>query len=410
LDGEVRAAKYVGGKGEHVQSGPEHLQDKRAEIRANPPDILLTNYRMLDLLLMRPRDRDLWRHNGPETLRYLVLDELHTYDGAQGSDVACLIRRLRARLGRPAGGEGEGRICCVGTSATIGGGSEESKDELPEFAEKVFGTPFGSDSVVDEARRSIDHVLADERTDAFPATDDPGVFDPSEYTDLEEFAAAQVEAWFGDRIDNDPLAVGRALRENHELKYLLQAADGGPWAWPEFRRRFAHMEPEFADLEEPLQDRVLHSLLTLVSWARRWSEESDEEEPFLRVRVQSWVKELRRLIRKFDDEPCFEWEDQADDEEALWLPMVYCRECGESGFATKLPEGTTRVSDNPRDIGRAYFDQSRYARFVRLGKTATGEFQQYLCTECRHVGMSEECDRCDGRALAVDIWNGSGGE
>ena len=63
---------------------------------------------MLDFLLLRPEDRRLWEDNTPQTLQYLVLDELHTYDGAQGSDVACLIRRLKARLGSP-----EGYVCPV---------------------------------------------------------------------------------------------------------------------------------------------------------------------------------------------------------------------------------------------------------------------------------------------------------
>jgi DEAD/DEAH box helicase domain-containing protein len=66
----------------------------RDTMRSFPPDILLTNYKMLDYLLLRPKDRGLWRGNGSETLRYLVVDELHTFDGAQGADVACLIRRL----------------------------------------------------------------------------------------------------------------------------------------------------------------------------------------------------------------------------------------------------------------------------------------------------------------------------
>ncbi|MDA2914970.1 hypothetical protein MYX77_13645, partial [Acidobacteriia bacterium AH_259_A11_L15] len=108
------AGLYVGGNGQHGAADREHLVDKREVLRDSPPDILLTNYKMLDFLLLRPEDRKLWQHNGPETLRYLVLDELHTYDGAQGSDVACLIRRLKNRLGCAAGS-----ICCVGTSATI---------------------------------------------------------------------------------------------------------------------------------------------------------------------------------------------------------------------------------------------------------------------------------------------------
>lgn len=402
LKDEVRAGIYVGGRGEHPRSGPEHLQDKRAEIRANPPDILLTNYRMLDLLLMRPRDRDLWRHNGAETLQYLVLDELHTYDGAQGSDVACMIRRLKARLGTP-----EGHLCCVGTSATIGGGTDESKRRLREFAGEVFGAEFWRDGVIGETRIGVDDVVVDDDVDVFPPVEEPGLFDPAEYADLEEFAAAQTRAWFGEDAATDPRSVAEQLEKSRALKCLLQAAADGPNEWCELRTRFARLEPEFAALDDSLQDRVLHSLVTLVSWSRRYSPHSDGEEPFLRVRVQSWVKELRRLIRRFGEEPEFEWEDRLDEDSQLWLPMVYCRECGESGYATKTLEGTERVEANPREIGRAFYDKSRYARFVRLGEETDGEFQRYLCPSCGRMDLSEECPGCDGRALAVSVWKGS---
>ena len=88
-------------------------------LRAAPPDILITNYKMLDYLLVRPRDARLWRMNEPGTLRYLVVDELHTFDGAQGADLACLIRRIKERVKTP-----PNHLCCVGTSATLGEGSQ----------------------------------------------------------------------------------------------------------------------------------------------------------------------------------------------------------------------------------------------------------------------------------------------
>ena len=57
---------------------------------------------MLDFLLLRREDRELWASNGPDTMQYVVLDEFHTYDGAQGTDVAMLLRRLGATLGMAA--------------------------------------------------------------------------------------------------------------------------------------------------------------------------------------------------------------------------------------------------------------------------------------------------------------------
>ena len=84
--------------GRNLGMSPTHLIDSQDQLRAFPPDILLTNYKMLDFLLFRSRDSGLWAENTPSTLQYVVLDELHTYDGAQGTDVAMLLRRLGDRL------------------------------------------------------------------------------------------------------------------------------------------------------------------------------------------------------------------------------------------------------------------------------------------------------------------------
>jgi ATP-dependent helicase YprA (DUF1998 family) len=71
----------------------QESDERREEIRAHPPDILLTNYVMLEYILTRLHDRALVR--AAEGLSYLVLDELHTYRGRQGADVALLVRRVR---------------------------------------------------------------------------------------------------------------------------------------------------------------------------------------------------------------------------------------------------------------------------------------------------------------------------
>src|SRR4030095_6787059 len=93
----VKFARYTG----------QEKADEREAIRSNPPDILLTNYMMLELLLTRREDRALVK--AAQDLRYLVFDELHTYRGRQGADVALLIRRCRLAFG------GHDFIC-VGTS------------------------------------------------------------------------------------------------------------------------------------------------------------------------------------------------------------------------------------------------------------------------------------------------------
>jgi len=101
----------------------------RAAIRSDPPDILLTNYKQLDFLLVRPEDRVLFT----QALRFLVLDELHSYRGALATEIACLIRRLRAHAERS-----PGDVIAIGTSATVASGAGGVK-ALAEFATALFG-------------------------------------------------------------------------------------------------------------------------------------------------------------------------------------------------------------------------------------------------------------------------------
>ena len=143
----VTAGLYIG---ERPDTTYARVLTERSDIRRTPPDILITNYKMLDLLLQRGDDLPLWRD---ADIRYVVVDEFHTYDGAQGTDVAMLLRRLAAATGHAEPGQPLGRICPVATSATLGetaGGTEAIRD----VAEQVFGTPFPGDSVIGEHRQA----------------------------------------------------------------------------------------------------------------------------------------------------------------------------------------------------------------------------------------------------------------
>src|SRR3989442_7809087 len=123
-------------------TGQEFKEQERERIRANPPDILLTNYVMLELILTRSAERGLI---ASKTLQFLVLDELHTYRGRQGADVALLVRRVRDRLAA-------GELQYVGTSATLMGAGtyEEQQASVAVMASQVFGTPVQSQHVIGE--------------------------------------------------------------------------------------------------------------------------------------------------------------------------------------------------------------------------------------------------------------------
>lgn len=88
----------------------------REEMRNRPPHILLTNYAMLEYLLLRPKDCEFFDGEKAKYWRFLVLDEAHTYDGAKGIEAAMLIRRLKDRIVKSE----LGKLQCIATSATLG--------------------------------------------------------------------------------------------------------------------------------------------------------------------------------------------------------------------------------------------------------------------------------------------------
>jgi DEAD/DEAH box helicase domain-containing protein len=402
----VRVGLYVGG--EPSAATPQGLMVDRERMRDNPPDILLTNYKMLDLLLMRPADRTLWRFNAAHTLRYLVLDELHSYDGAQGTDVACLLRRLYDRLEAA-----PGSVACVGTSATIGG--ERAKDLLSRFASDVFGQAIDHEAFIGEDRLSL--------SEAFPPVSgsDAIAHDPyselrapgaellprDDAQDVDAYVRHQAALWLGEALD-DPLALGERLSRHTFLRRLLEAlrprgSERGPVAWRMVRERLGRADEAFAELPFEDQDRVLESFLSLVSRARRAGGRA-----FLDLQVQLWIKELRGLVRRLDapealaaaapealPELAFREELPAQ-HDAHYGAIVYCRECGQDGYGALEPEATRRIKLHSQTVGEAYLRRQPAARWLLLGAAAEAAGAQLeltpatLCPVCLDYGEGKE--------------------
>ncbi|WP_461246155.1 DEAD/DEAH box helicase [Treponema sp. R6D11] len=120
---------------------------EREVIAQNPPDILLTNYMMMELLLTRYNDADRAVISHCIGLEYLVLDELHTYRGRQGGDVALLIRRIKRQLQT-------NNLVCIGTSATMASsnddGGKDEKTAAADFAGNLFEEKIPVSNVISE--------------------------------------------------------------------------------------------------------------------------------------------------------------------------------------------------------------------------------------------------------------------
>ena len=109
----------------------------RERMRETPPHILLTNYAMLEYLLLRPQDCEFFDGETGQHWRFIVLDEAHVYDGAAGIEIAMLLRRLKDRVVRSE----PGRLRCIATSATLGRGQEDFP-AVTRFAAEIFGERF----------------------------------------------------------------------------------------------------------------------------------------------------------------------------------------------------------------------------------------------------------------------------
>jgi len=127
-------AKYTG----------QEKQEIRDNLKDNPPDILLTNYMMLELLMVRKDDEKL-RKSFLDNIEYLVFDELHVYKGRQGADVSLLIRRIKASAKNK-------NIICIGTSATMATGTiEVQKKEVAIVATRFFDANFFPENIIVES-------------------------------------------------------------------------------------------------------------------------------------------------------------------------------------------------------------------------------------------------------------------
>ncbi|MQS10268.1 DEAD/DEAH box helicase, partial [Streptomyces alkaliphilus] len=219
-DAGVRAGLYIGDRpSEDFRRDNPRITVDRDEIRATRPDLLITNYKMLDLLLQRRADHPLWESADGPCLTHIVLDEFHTYDGAQGTDVAMLLRRLGIVAGLAEPGRPLGPVCPVATSATLGENADASTGEaLREVAEQVFGVPFPADSVITENRRDPREFTGDiDFSLPFPSPDEvDGLGDPSR----DPGALARLATAFTGLDAPTPEQLGRRLRR-HRLTCLL---------------------------------------------------------------------------------------------------------------------------------------------------------------------------------------------
>ncbi|MCS6958998.1 MAG: DEAD/DEAH box helicase [Pseudanabaenaceae cyanobacterium SKYGB_i_bin29] len=189
-DSHITVARYT---------GQESLAEKN-RLQNEPPHILLTNYVMLELMLSRVHEHRLV--TSPH-LKFLILDELHTYRGRQGADVALLVRKLRHRSKQ--------NLICIGTSATMAseGTIEERRKVVAEVASKLFGVEVPVSNVIDETLVKSINRPSPSQTELVTAVTDCAKEVPSQ--DLDTYKRHPLVAWMEENIGLETIG-GKFIR------------------------------------------------------------------------------------------------------------------------------------------------------------------------------------------------------
>ena len=157
--------KFLGVFGDHkpvtyARYTGQESEEERHAIAASPPDIILTNFMMLELLMTRQNELDRKVIDAAQGLQFLVLDELHTYRGRQGADVAMLVRRVREALNPD--------VQCIGTSATMAteGTLTARNEAVANVASRLFGATVKPEHIITETlqRQTSDEVEVTKET------------------------------------------------------------------------------------------------------------------------------------------------------------------------------------------------------------------------------------------------------
>ena len=326
----VRFARYTG----------QERGDARDAIRADPPDILLTNYMMLELLLTRNDDRELVR--AAQGLEFLVFDELHTYRGRQGADIAMLIRRCRHAFGND--------ILCVGTSATMasGGSSDEQKLEVAKVSQALFGVPFTPEQVVGETleRATPEIDLADPPP---PVRDDiraAVASDEAPPTEYETFRSHPLASWiestFGVRQE---AGTGRLVRQVPR-RLEGEPLDGRPSAAAELSERTGF------DTERCV--RVLRSWL--LQGSNLYRTESSRF-PIFAFRLHQFLTRGDTVWASLEPESHRHLEiakkaAKPGELDKPLFPLVFCRRCGTEYYRVRILEEERGAVLIPREDRR----------------------------------------------------------
>jgi ATP-dependent helicase YprA (DUF1998 family)/very-short-patch-repair endonuclease len=337
--GPVTFARYTG----------QETDEQKQQIIANPPDILLTNYVMLELILTRPQEKPLIE--AARHLRFLVLDELHTYRGRQGADVAMLVRRAREAFAAE-------HLQCVGTSATLAGSGpyEEQRVEVARIASMIFGALVHPEHVIGETLRRATpdpDLTTPSFIDALrQRLEDPHVTPPTDFACfindplsmwIESTFGITTEAATGRLIRTPPRSIAGPEGATQKLSELTGVSLTRCTEVIEQQLLASYRCEPNPETGFPVFAFRLHQFISRGDTV--YASLETEAERYLTVHKQQFVPGDRRRIL---------------------LPLVFCRECGQEYYCVRVsrsPETRKRVC-TPRELSDHLSDEEGEAGFL----------------------------------------------
>lgn len=341
------------------QTGREFPYDSelisREEIKKTPPDILITNYVMLDYILTRAEDKVLFPFND-SALKYLVLDEIHTYTGKKGADAAFLIRRLKQHTGTI------GKLRCIGTSATILNSGDNQDYDILKFASELFGESFKQDSLITES------LLKPKKSDISELPEKILVSkeDILNFTNTEADLKKITEKLLGHPLSGEPtrLVIGDYLSNQKTIQFIEEELFKEPISIHRLSTEYNKaVRPEYT--EEECSYEIQAALLAGMC------AETDNG----KIRTPKFILKTHTLFSQGRDiKAClgssFHMNDTGDtccpicakegNKNRKTFPLVFCRSCGQEYYAVELlSDGklAARDIDNGAvtEKGRAYY-------------------------------------------------------
>lgn len=309
--GLVKVGRYTG----------QESDEERQEMLASPPDILLTNYVMLELILTRPLERKFI--DAARGLRFLVLDELHTYRGRQGADVGLLCRRTREACHATS-------LQCIGTSATLAGPGtlDQQREEVARVASLLFGDKVEPNNVIGETLRRATAAANAEPALLAPRLDQPAPTQNEAF--LEDPLASWIETTFG--IDEEP-ETGRLRRA---MPRPIEGADGAAQLLAEFTGRDLTLAAEAIRATLMQGHELRHPETGFPVFAFRLHQLFTRGET---VYATLEAEDTRTFTTR-------EQQYAPEDRSKLLLPLAFCRECGQEYYTVFLRSNEVR----PRNL------------------------------------------------------------